>query len=156
MQTSPAMRDKIAEWEGCRLIAYRDPVGIWTIGVGHTGPVDGEPVGPGMRISAEKADQLLSQDLARFEEAVERLTQTTTQAQFDALVSFAFNLGEGALERSTLRKLHNAGRYADAAYEFGRWNKAGGKVLTGLTRRRQGERRIYAQGDYDSGPERTG
>lgn len=153
MKTSEAMRKQLAEWEGCRLSAYQDPVGIWTIGVGHTGLVGNNAVGPGMRISQQEADELLALDLARFERAVERLCPATTQGQFDALVSFAFNCGEGALERSTLRRLHNAGRYNDAAFEFGRWNKAGGKVLAGLTRRRNGERVIYAYGDYGVAPQ---
>lgn len=144
MQTSAEMRRMISEWEGCKLVAYRDPVGIWTIGVGHTGP----EVGPGMRISPQEADDILSKDLARFERAVERLLPTTTQAQFDALVSFAFNCGEGALRDSTLRKHHNAGNYDAASREFQRWNKAGGQVLAGLTRRRAGEAAVYATGAY--------
>lgn len=144
MKTSAEMREKIKGWEGCKLDAYRDPVGIWTIGVGHTGA----DVKPGMKISQAEADELLAADLERFEAAIERLCPTSMQGQFDALVSFAFNVGEGALERSTLRKLHNMGRYSDAAYEFRRWNKAGGKVLAGLTRRRDGERQVYMTGEY--------
>lgn len=144
MQTSAEMRRMISAWEGCKLVAYKDPVGIWTIGVGHTGP----EVGPGMRISQEEADEILSKDLARFERAVERLTPKTTQAQFDALVSFAFNCGEGAVERSTLRKLHNQGDHAAASREFAKWNKAGGRELAGLTRRRAGEAGVYAIGAY--------
>lgn len=134
----------ITAWEGCKLVAYKDPVGILTIGVGHTGP----DVKAGMVISAAEADRILGDDLARFERAVERLCPLTSQQQFDALVSFAFNCGEGALERSTLRKLHNQGRHSDASYEFRRWNKAGGQVLAGLTRRRAGERAVYERGEY--------
>lgn len=148
MKTTAVMRRMITEWEGCKLVAYRDPVGIWTIGVGHTGKVGNEPVGPGMRISAAQADEILSADLERFEKAVERLCPEVSQQQFDALVSFAFNCGDGALERSTLRKLHNAGSHAEAAREFDKWNRAGGKVLAGLTRRRAGERAVYERGDY--------
>lgn len=134
------MRQKITAWEGCKLTSYKDPVGIWTIGVGHTGP----EVVAGMRISAEEADRILAADLARFESAVERLCPVTTQNQFDALVSFSFNVGEGNLSSSTLRRLHNDKQYAAACNEFKKWNKAGGKVLAGLTRRREGEAEVYA------------
>lgn len=144
------MRRKISDWEGCKLLAYQDPVGIWTVGVGHTGTFAGKPVGPGMRISEAEADALLTQDLERFEKAVESLCPVTSQAQFDALVSLAFNIGEGALGRSTLRRLHNEGRFAEAGIEFSKWNKAGGRALAGLTRRRAGERRVYSLGEYNA------
>lgn len=144
MKTTAVMRRMITEWEGCKLTAYKDPVGILTIGVGHTGP----DVVPGMRISQAQADEILSRDLERFERAVERLCPGASQQQFDALVSFAFNCGEGALERSTLRKHHNAGSHAEAGREFDKWNKAKGQVLAGLTRRRAGERAVYERGEY--------
>jgi lysozyme len=142
------MRALIGAFEGCRLSPYQDSVGVWTIGYGHTG----KDVHAGSsKITQAEADHLLAQDLARFERAVERLMPQTTQQQFDALVSFAFNLGEGALEGSTLRKLHNAAEHHAAAGEFQRWNHAGGKVLAGLTRRRLAEASVYANGDYGGG-----
>lgn len=151
MKTSSTMRQMIKDFEGCKLVAYTDPVGIYTIGCGHTGMVGNEPVGAGMRISQQQADELLALDLERFEKSVDRLCPGCSQQQFDALVSFAFNCGSGALERSTLRKHHSAGNHAAAANEFHKWNKAGGKELAGLTRRRAAEAAVYARGDYGGG-----
>lgn len=107
--------------------------------MGHTGP----DVRKGLTITREQSQTLLSADLARFEGAVNRLGGKMTQGQFDALVSFAFNLGIGALAKSTLLKKHQAGDYAGAAKEFARWNKAGGKVLAGLVKRRAAEAALY-------------
>lgn len=129
-------------YEGIRLTAYPDPGtggDPWTIGVGHTGP----DVHKGLTITVAEADDLLRQDLARFEAAVNRLAPKTTQPQFDALVSFAFNVGEGNLASSTLLKKHNAGDYDGAAAQFAVWNKAAGKVLPGLVKRRASEARVY-------------
>jgi lysozyme len=129
--------------EGLRLEAYPDPgTGDkpWTIGYGHTGP----EVVPGLRITAERAEELLRADVARFEAAVTRLvTVPLSQPQRDALISFAFNLGEGALARSTLLRVLNAGDYADAAKQFDRWVNAGGKPMNGLIRRRHAERTMF-------------
>ena len=134
----------IEEAEGCRLTAYPDPGtgGVpWTIGVGHTGP----DVHPGLVISKEQADALLRDDLARFEQGVAALAagHATTQGQFDALVSFAFNLGLGALGGSSLLRLHKAGSFDAAAGEFGKWTHAAGRVLPGLARRRAAEAALY-------------
>ena len=145
------MRQMIRDFEGCKLIAYQDSVGVWTVGVGHCGVVGNDPVGPGMRITQQQADELLAMDLERFETSVERLCPGCSQQQFDALVSFAFNLGAGALQNSTLRKHHNNRDHAAATREFGKWNHAGGKVLAGLTRRRNAEAAVYARGDYGGG-----
>lgn len=147
MQTSAQMRQMIGQWEGCRLESYRDAVGVPTVGFGHTG----SDVFMGQKITQAEADHLLSQDLKKFEEHVERLCPECSQQEFDALVSFAYNLGQGALAGSTLRKHHNAGNQAAAAGEFGKWNHAGGRVLAGLTRRRAGEAAVYARGDYGGG-----
>jgi len=128
--------------EGVVLKAYPDPASggdPWTIGVGHTGP----DVVKGLVITAARADELLRADLARFERAVNRLAPKTTQCQFDALVSLAFNVGEANLASSTLLKMHNAGDYDGAAGQFARWNKAAGKVMPGLTKRRADEARRY-------------
>lgn len=134
----------IKEFEGCRLTAYRCPAGVWTIGYGHTGTVDGKAVASGMTITAKKATELLKKDLAKFEAAVNAyVTAPITQNMFDALVSFAYNCGAGALKGSTLLKKLNAKDYNGAAEQFPLWNKAGGKVLKGLVRRRERERQLF-------------
>jgi lysozyme len=155
MRTSPAGRTFIGRHEGLRLTAYRDAAGVWTIGYGHTAAAGPPAPSAGMTITAAEADAILGRDLARFEAAVTRLvTVPLSQPRFDALVSFAFNVGEGALARSTLLKKLNAGDVRGAAAEFGRWNKAGGRVLAGLTRRRAEERAMFEHGAYagDAGP----
>ncbi len=140
MNTSATMRQMIEGWEGLRLSAYQDVVGVWTIGYGHTGGVV-----PGETITQAEADTFMSNDLHTFEVAVTDYVGSapTSQGQFDAMVSFAYNLGSGALKNSTLLKKHNAGDFQGAADEFLKWNHAGGQVLAGLTRRREGERARY-------------
>ena len=134
----------IKEFEGCRLTAYKCPAGVWTIGYGHTGTVDGKAIASGMTISAAKATELLKADLATYEAAVNSyVTAPITQNMFDALVSFAFNCGSGALKSSTLLKKLNGKDYSGAAAEFPKWNKAGGKVLNGLVRRRAREQQLF-------------
>lgn len=138
---SPEGLALIKEFEGLRLTAYRDAVGVWTIGYGHTGP----DVTPGMTITQDQADELLRKDVARFEKAVASMAKVATDSQFDALVSFAYNLGEEALRRSTLLRKHNEGDYAGAKAEFARWKYAGDKVLAGLVRRRAAEAEMYGK-----------
>lgn len=134
----------IKQCEGLRLTSYQDSVGIWTIGYGWTRPLDGKPIRPGMTIKEETAERLLRTGLAGYESDVSKLVKVKlTQGQFDALVSFAYNLGARALSTSTLLQKLNAGDYAGAADEFPRWNKAGGKILPGLTRRREAERALF-------------
>nr|WP_228035566.1 lysozyme [Oculatella sp. LEGE 06141] len=129
----------LKSFEGLRLTAYRDAVGVWTIGYGTT-----TGVRPGMRITQSQAEALLRQDLLRFETAVNNLVKVPlTDNQFSALVSFTYNVGERALGTSTLLRLLNQGNYRGAANEFLRWNKAGGRVLAGLTRRRNAERTLF-------------
>lgn len=133
--------------EGRRCTAYPDPGtggDPWTIGVGHTGP----DVHEGLTLTVEQVDALLRQDLDRFERGVYRLVagHATTQSQFDALVSFAFNLGLKTLGDSSLLRLHNAGDYSAAADEFGKWIHASGHVLPGLVRRRAAEAALYRSG----------
>ena len=138
--TSPTGRAMIASFEGLRLTAYQDIVGVWTIGYGHTGP----DVKPGLAITRQQADQLLVNDLARFERGVNALvTVRLNQNQFDALVSFSYNLGLSSLQGSTLLRLLNAGNFQAAADQFLRWNRAGGKEVAGLTRRRAEERKLF-------------
>jgi len=140
MKTSKNGRDLIRKFEGEKLKAYQCPAKVWTIGVGHTG----QDVKPGLVITSEQSDKLLQSDLSKFESAVANLVKVPlNQNQFDALVSFSFNVGDGALGRSTLLKLINSGHADDAAEEFKKWNKAGGNVLTGLTARRAAERELF-------------
>lgn len=144
MQTSTTGRELITKFEGCILKAYWCPAGILTIGIGHTS-ADGSPtVAAGMIITRDEADTILARDLLSFEDSVTRLVKVPlNQNQFDALISFTFNLGAGALKGSTLLRKLNAGDYAGAASEFAKWNKAGGKVLAGLTRRRTAEAELF-------------
>ena len=138
-QISSAGLELIKRFEGLRLSSYRDAVGVWTIGWGHT-----RTARPGMRITREEADGLLREDVARFEACVESAVgRMINQNQFDALVSFAFNVGCSALSRSTLVRKVRAGDALGAANQFARWNKAGGRVLAGLTRRRAAERELF-------------
>ena len=140
MKISQAGVDAIKAFEGLRLDAYKCPAGIPTIGYGSTG----SHVSMGMSITEEYAEVLLREDIERFERCVnEYVTVELTQHMFDALVSFAFNLGCGALKRSTLLKRVNVNRKEDAANEFLRWDKAGGRKLAGLTRRRNEEREMF-------------
>ncbi|CAH5882731.1 lysozyme [Enterobacter hormaechei] len=144
MQTSEKGIALIKQFEGCKLTAYQDSVGVWTIGYGWTQPVDGKPIRAGMTIKQETAERLLKTGLVSYESDVSRLVKVgVTQGQFDALVSFTYNLGARSLSTSTLLRKLNAGDYAGAADEFLRWNKAGGKVINGLTRRREAERALF-------------
>lgn len=134
----------VKHFEGCYLKAYKCPAGVLTIGYGHTGP----DVKPGMEITQAQADDLLRLDIERFEKAVRDCVKVPLeQNQFDALVSFAFNCGAGALQKSTLLKKLNAGDVIGAVQEFHRWNKGGGKVLAGLVRRRAAEAHLFATGE---------
>ena len=129
----------IKHYEGLRLTAYQDSVGIWTIGYGSTAGII-----KGMVITEAKAEAFLQQDLETSEQAVSKLvTVPLDQNEFDALVSFVFNLGQGALAKSTLLKKLNALDRSGAASEFLKWNRAGNKPLRGLTIRRESERRLF-------------
>lgn len=125
-------------------VAYLDRLAkppVWTIGYGLT-----EGVHEGMRLTAEEAEACLRKELAGHEAAVPRLvTVDINQNQFDALVSFSYNVGWGALGRSTLLKRLNSGDVEGAAREFHRWNKAGGKVWRGLVRRRAAEAALFLE-----------
>ena len=132
-QIGKAGLDLVKSFEGLKLRAYLCPAKVWTIGYGSTGP----HVTAGKVITEAQANDLLQDDLDRFEKAVTRLvTVPLTQNQYDALVSFAFNVGISALERSTLLKRVNAKLFDQAKAEFAKWNRAGGRPLAGLTRRR--------------------
>jgi lysozyme len=127
-------------FEDCKLAAYQDPVGIWTIGYGHTGT----DVVERLTITQDQAEILLAADVAWAVTCVNKSVKSAiNQNQFDALVDFVFNLGCAKFGNSTLLQLVNATEFARAAKEFSKWNKAGGKVLRGLTRRRQAEASLF-------------
>lgn len=126
-------------FESCRLEAYWDADGkVWTIGWGDTGP----DVVEGLRITQAEADERLQRRLARefVPGVLKALTRPVNQAQLDAMVDLAYNIGVSAFQGSTLVRLFNAGDQAGAAEQFPRWNKSGGKVLLGLRRRRAADR----------------
>ena len=132
--------DLIKSFEGCKLTAYQCPANVWTIGYGHTANVK-----QGQTITQEEAEAFLESDLQPFVKAVRsKVNELLTQNQFDALVSFAFNVGVSAFSSSTLLKKVNADpndkTISDA---FARWNKAGGKVSQGLVNRRNKEASFY-------------
>lgn len=155
---SPAGCNLIEEFESDRLEAYPDPAtggAPWTIGRGHTG----SDVRPGLKITQAQSDALFSQDLAARENIINSLDLELTQGQFDALVSFVFNIGPGKPGvkdglvylrtggPSTLLRLLRAKNYAGAAEQFPLWNKANGKPMAGLTRRRLAERALFLKAD---------
>lgn len=132
-------------FEGLYLTAYKCPADVWTIGYGHTGlkHKDGT-VYPGRKVTTKEAEELLQHDLTEFAKGVSEVVKVElNQDQFDAVVSFAFNVGLGNLKSSTLLRKLNAGDYAGAAGQFPQWNKAAGRVLSGLTRRRASERNLF-------------
>lgn len=131
----------VKDFEGCELTAYLCPAKVWTIGYGSTGP----HVKPGMTISQGEADELLLEDLERFEVGVEKLIgdTPTSDSQFSALVSLAFNIGLGAFAGSTVLKRHKLRNYVGAAKAYGMWIRGGGKILPGLIRRREAEAKLY-------------
>ncbi|MDK2375269.1 lysozyme [Serratia fonticola] len=134
----------IKQFEGCKLKAYKDSVGVWTIGYGWTQAVDGKQIKAGMAIDQPTADRLLKCGVVQYEQAVNQLVKAKiNQQQLDALVSFAYNLGIRSLSTSTLLKKLNAGDKQGAADEFLKWTNAGGKELRGLVTRRAAERELF-------------
>lgn len=130
----------ICSFEGCKLNSYKDIVGFLTIGYGHTG----EDVQENQTITQQEANDLLLKDLVKFEVGVSSLAWVTlNQNQFDALVSFSYNLGLNTLKNSTLLKKLNNNDYDGASNEFLKWDHAGGKQVAGLTRRRQAEQDLF-------------
>lgn len=144
MKTGKEGIELIKAFEGFRGKKYNCPAGLPTIGYGHV-ILKGEERLNSAVISEQEGEQILKKDLAKFESHVKRLVKVgLTQCQFDALVSFAYNCGPANLERSTLLKKVNANpNDKSIAYEFSRWNRATGKVLAGLTRRREAESALY-------------
>jgi lysozyme len=146
-KTSKSGKDLIKSHEGFKLNAYLCPAGVPTIGFGTT-RIKGNPVQMGMMITTDEANILLEEDLKLFEDAVNHLVKVfLNQNQFDALVSFVYNVGVGNFRSSTLLRLLNEGKYIQAAEQFLRWNKAKGKVLPGLIRRRTEEMMLFLKKD---------
>ncbi len=156
MKVSQKCIQQIKIDEGVRSKPYQCPALLWTVGVGHV--IDPNhakvpmadrkalpiPAGWDRALSADEIDDILRKDLARFEAGVLRLIKVPlTQGQFDALVSFSFNVGLGNLQNSTLRMKVNRSEFEDAAEQFLVWTKAGGKVLPGLVKRRTHEKEMF-------------
>jgi len=144
MKTSNEGIKLIQLYEGLRLTSYVCPAGVLTIGYGHTSAAGNPIVKPKMTITKDEAAEILLSDLGRFERGVEDMVKVDlTQNQFDVLVSFAYNCGLGALQKSTLLKRVNAKRYDDVPAELMKWSKAGGRQLAGLVRRRRAECELW-------------
>ncbi len=160
MKVSAAAIKTIKCHEGVKTRPYQCPALIWSVGVGHVidpshAAVKYEerkslpiPAGWDRSLTMDEVDAILAQDLARFERGVARLCPAALghQGQFDALVSFAFNVGLGNLQRSSIRMRYNRGDIEGAADAFLMWTKAAGKVLTGLVKRRNDERAMFLGG----------
>jgi len=139
MKTGNKGIELIKHFEGCELEAYKCPAGVWTIGYGHI-----KGVHEGMKITEMQAEEMLKSELHEYEGYInDYVTVPLNQNQFDAMVSWVYNLGGGNLRASTLLKVLNAGDYDGVPAQMLRWNKAGGKVLEGLTRRRQAEADLF-------------
>ena len=157
MTISEAGIQLIKSFEGCHNMPYKCPAALWTIGYGHVLYPDQARLKTPERsayplrsehnrvFEYDEIDTLLEQDLQRFEAGVLRLCPASndSQSHFDAMVAFSFNVGLGNLQSSTLRMKYNRGEIEAAADEFLKWNKAGGKILAGLTRRRVAERALF-------------
>jgi lysozyme len=159
MKVSEKARKMLMHHEGVRFRPYQCPALLWTIGVGHV--IDPSHIGVKLedrknlpipegwdrKLGMAEVESILEEDLRRFERGVERLCPSgLTQRRFDALVSFAFNVGLGALQRSSIRMKHNRGDYEGAAAAFMMWTKAAGKVMPGLVKRRTDEQNLYLKG----------
>ena len=139
MKIGQAGIDLVKEFEGCQLMSYTDSVGVWTIGYGCT-----TDVAPGMHITLAQAEQRLIDDLKAAESCVNNLVRVPlTQGEFDALVAWTFNLGCGTFRKSRVLEFLNASNYDEAVEHMKLYNKAGGKVLPGLERRREAEAKLF-------------
>lgn len=147
MKTNRAGIELLKRWEGCRLKAYQDSVGVWTIGYGLTTAAGLVDVKPGMVITQQQADDYLVAALVKYEAAVMKvLKRAPNSNQFSAMVSLCYNIGPGAFAKSSVARLFNEGNVQGAADAFRMWNKAGGKVLAGLVNRREAERSLFLAG----------
>lgn len=146
MIISTAGVDLLTHFEGLRLEAYQDSVGVWTIGYGHT-----KGVTPSMKITESQANNLLKTELIEYQNYINEMVNISLdQCQFDALVCWVYNLGPTNLKNSTLLTLLNQGVKFQIPDQIRRWNRAGGKVLKGLVRRREAEALMFAGRDWRS------
>lgn len=144
VNASEDAKKRLKAHEGLSLTSYKDVAGIWTVGYGITGLLDGTKIGPKTKITKEQAEALLEARVAEFAEGVTKAVKVPlAQHQFDALVSLAYNIGMGAFLKSTLLKRLNAKDYKGAAEQFLRWKYAGGKESLGLLRRRMQEKALF-------------
>jgi lysozyme len=144
----------IRQSEGLRLESYRDAVGVWTIGYGHTSAAGAPEVVPGQHISREEANAILRRDVEAFADGVRQaLSRRIGAQQFSALVSFAYNVGLGAFRRSSVLNAVNAGEDAAVPQRLSLWVKAGGRRLPGLVKRRAAEAALYMQQEKSVPPE---
>lgn len=139
----------IKEFEGCKLLSYKCPAGVWTIGIGSTRYADGSPVKANQALPNEEAAlMLLTKTVASYEHTVNTIGIELTQNEYDALVCLCYNIGSGNFVSSTLVKMLKAGEpKSEVAKQFLRWDKAGGKPLAGLTRRRNAEAELFLKQD---------
>jgi len=146
MQISEEGKNLIKKFEGCELEAYKCAAGVWTIGYGYI-----KTAVEGMKIDQATANELFDEEMGEYETYVNTaVTVPLSQNQFDALVSWVFNLGNGNLNASTMLKVINSGDHAGVPAQIKRWNKAGGKVLDGLIRRREAEALLYEGKDWSN------
>ena len=144
MIISTAGVDLLTHFEGLRLEAYQDSVGVWTIGYGHT-----KGVTPSMKITESQAGNLLKTELIEYQNYINSMVKVgLSQCEYDALVCWVYNLGPTNLSNSTLLTLLNQGVKLQIPKQIRRWNKAGGKVLKGLVRRREAEALMFAGKDW--------
>ena len=145
MKISEEGKALIKKFEGCELESYRCSADVSTIGFGHT-----KGVSDGDSCTKDEADQMLTEDLEEFEGYVDKLvTLDLEQNQFDALVAWTFNLGPTNLKSSTMLQVLNEGKKSEVPFQMKRWNKAGGKVLQGLVRRREAEALLWEGKDWE-------
>ena len=151
MKMSAAGLDTVKEFEGLRLKAYKCPAAVWTIGYGHTSAAGSPIVTSDLEITREAAEEILKKDMGQYEDGVSKYVKVgLTQGQFDPLVDFAYNAGVGALQKSTLLKKVNAGKFDEVPAEFMKWTKGGGKELPGLVRRRRAEVKLWRSLDTEA------
>jgi lysozyme len=145
MELNAAGLTLIKEFEGFRGRAYRDPVGIWTIGYGHTSAAGAPQVFSGQDISEAQASEILARDVETFSAAVRRAVKVPLNAnQFSALVSFTYNVGPGNFLKSSVLRAVNTGEFDHVPVRLNLWVKAGGRNLRGLVRRRKAEGELFA------------
>jgi len=146
MEVNKAGFDLIKEYEGWRGTAYKDSVGVWTIGYGHTSMAGAPAVKPGLTITKTEGEAILQKDVKAFAEGVKKLIKVNlSDNQFSALVSFAYNVGLFNFERSSVLKNVNSSLYSRVPFSLSLWNKAGGRVLAGLIHRRAAEGELFSR-----------